>query len=462
MSASELATGTAVSGLNHTTFFQKKILRLKPAPEMTSAPLPQSVEREHTTFFVRQSDNQVMGYLYQLPSVRLTVECYEGKGGNCLILTEGPLRIMGITGSRISGDGWELCLYDYDPENPAEPWNVSSITQTTPATPQQSVGEVQTVTEQAMILGAGLATRFEPVSGDRTGYSKPGTPLIGEQSVIRVLAEHLKKQGIKRILINTFYKAESLKAGLDGIDGVTFYFIDEKKPSGTAGALRTVLDNPTQFAGALDVNKPLLILQGDAVTDTNFTPLLTAHQQHNALVSLGCMVKPDEDVNKFGIVATDQSADDGKSGNIDMFLEKPTLQEAGPHRLANTGFYVFSPSAYPLVQQVYANKVAADGECEILDFAMDVFPAVMQKAKAEGRSFWAQMMGGYWSDIGNASQYVQSVYDLYNSETGLDVPGNSDEYIQDSVVYWPGTYSVMSAMPIQLSGKVIVTRPAAQ
>lgn len=460
MSVSDTAVNSGISGFNHTTFFEKKLLRLQPANDVPSIALPDTVEREFTTVLVRQSDGLAVGFVYQQPKVSLKLECYEGKGGLSLILSEGPLRIMGIPGSRVSGDGWELCLYDNEPEDLAAPWHVSSITEATPLTPQVPSNEPQMVTDQAMILGAGLATRFEPVSGDRTGYSKPGAPLIGEKSVICALAEQLKKQGIKRILINTYYKAESLKAGLSQVDGVTFYFIDEKKPSGTAGALRTVLDNPTQFPDALDVNKPLLITQGDAVTDTDFAPLLEAHQQQNALVSLGCMIKPDEDVNKFGIVATDQSGDDGKSGNIDMFLEKPSLHEAGPHRLANTGFYVFSPNAYPLIQQVYANKVAADGQCDVLDFAMDVFPALMQKAKAEGRAFWAQMMGGYWSDIGNPTQYVQSVYDLYNTNTDLDIPKNKEDYIQGSVVYWPGTRQILSATSIQLAGKVIVTRPA--
>lgn len=446
--------------MKHTSFFESPILKTVPATEFSQHPLPDSTDRAQTLFLVCIETNKPVGYVTSSSHSIGQVECYEGKGGLSTIISVDDIRIIGIAGSRLQGNGWDVCLYDTTPANPSQPWKVTSLNKTTPASEQIIPTEVQTVTDQAMILGAGLATRFEPVSGDRTGYSKPGTPLIGNHSVIRVLAEQLKNQGIKRILINTYYKAESMKAGLEGIDGVTFYYIDEEKPSGTAGALRYMLDNPSEFEGALDTTQPLLILQGDAVTDAQYTPLLNAHQQHNALLSLGCMIKPDEDVNKFGIVATDQSGDDQQSGNIQMFLEKPSLAEAGSHRLANTGFYVFSPRAYALVQQVYHEIVNKTGACNVLDFAMDIFPKIQETATAEGLAFWAQMMSGYWSDIGNPTQYVQSVYDLYNSETALNVPTPAHEYIQQSVVYWPHTQRTLQQANWALDGKVIVAKAA--
>ncbi|MFN8614557.1 MAG: nucleotidyltransferase family protein [Vampirovibrionales bacterium] len=405
-----------------------------------------------------------------------TITAFYGKGGFTLILADQAAVLLALPGAFGHWRGVDFVM-EGDSPILARPAVCPPVLAITP----------QTVTTQAMILGAGLATRFEPVSGDWTGVSKPGAPIVAHWTVIRLLVEHLAQFGITDIFINTFYKPEQLKASLIGEGLPRIHFIDEIQPSGTAGALRALLlgQVPSQVAAAFDPEQPLLVVQGDAVTDADMGALLTAHHQQQALVTLGCMHKGDEDVSKFGIVATDHA--DGRSGRIQTFLEKPSLEAAGPHRLANTGFYVFSPQAYPLIQQAAAGKHPG----ETVDFALDVFPQVMTNCNdlkitaSKPGGFWAQEIAGYWSDIGNPAQYGQTVHDLYNGHVALPfgamwataqtdhqvaVQSTRQEspegdllalrYEATEVVIWPGV-DLMGCEPQGITGPVIVA-PAGQ
>ncbi len=395
------------------------------------------------------------------------VEFYDGKGGlTAVITTETGTKYFSIPGSNLSVSGVRLTM-------PGEPIQVSAV----PPAKKRKTVKKQTVTPHAVILGAGLATRFEPISGENTQNAKPSIPLLGDKSVIRLIAENLVRAGFSEIFINTYYKREALKSGLKGIEGVTLRYLDEDEPSGTAGGLRQIFDEPDQYVGYFSPDKPLLVVQGDAITDVDFSTLMQTHLEQNAAVTIGCMVKPDKDVSKFGIVATDQSGKDGQSGQIQMFLEKPTLEEAGPHRLANTGFYIFAPETFHLIRQVYDSKMAdvsveknSKGEV-ILDFAMHVFPEVLKQTKSgnildaetgETKSFWAQVVEGYWSDIGNPSQYIQSVRDLYAGKADIPLPEHSECYYDaDGIIYWPGAKDRARAEQAELSGNVVVALPLA-
>ncbi len=396
-----------------------------------------------------------------------SVTAFSGKGGFTLILSDGETVLIALPGA--SGE-WQGVTFAVDGDTVMDYCDKPIVAQ--PVTPQ-------TVTTQAMILGAGLATRFEPVSGDWTGVSKPGAPVVGNASVIRLLVEHLAKFGMTDIFINTFYKPEQLKDSLAGDNLPRIHYIDEVQPSGTAGALKTLLQGQAvaSVQAAFNADKPLLVVQGDAVTNADLGALLVAHQRQHASVTLGCMLKGDEDVSKFGIVATDHA--DGRSGRIQTFLEKPSLEAAGPHRLANTGFYIFSPLSYPWILDAAQKKQPG----EILDFALDVFPQVITNCNdlkvSDGLpgGFWAQEMSGYWSDIGTPAQYRQTVNDWYtNHPTEGSLGGTfggatahslshpmvqSLTLLETGVMVWPGVSSQQVTQWVStLTGPIIIASAA--
>lgn len=422
---------------------------------------------QDTVRILDRSTEALVALVHQAPDSAYTLELYEGKGGVTAIVSDPQgLRYFALPGAKISLPGLTL-------EMPGETIRAN------PHTQRQGVErhQVQSITRQAMILGAGLATRFEPISGDNTQYAKPSVPLVGERSVIRCIAEAIARDQFTQVFINTYYKPESLKASLAPLEQSDITYIDESAPSGTAGGLRKILEAP-EYRSQWDVGLPMLIVQGDAVTDVNFSALMASHLANKAAVTIGCQVVRDEDVPKFGIIETDRSDEDGQSGSIVGFMEKPSLAEAGPHRLGSTGFYIFAPEAYPIVTQVYRAKLEAAQKAArakgdpvpdevLLDFAMDLFPEILRQAQAgeirnaqgEAMSLYAQVVEGYWCDIGNPAQYLETVHEVYAGKVDVEMPQQPELFYHQGIIYWPGAKALAQEHGAVLSGNVVVACP---
>ncbi len=410
----------------------------------------------------RESTNTGSFSLSIQRETRCQVEWFRGKGGEAMVISSpSGANYFALPGSKIQLK--EVSLeYEGSALKPLK--NAQSIHQDS----RQMTATKQDVTRQAMILGAGLATRFEPISGDRTGFSKPAVPLYDDISVIKAIADQLVKHGISKILINTFYKPASLKAGLNSVRGAEIIYIDEPAPSGTAGALHNAINHSKRNwpeKNWLDLTQPILVVQGDAVTNADFSQLLNAHQASGASVSIGCQMVSDEDVNKFGIVTTDQSSLDSVSGRITGFMEKPSLEHAGSHRLANTGFYVFSPQTFDWFQQAYKKKKEKSADFPILlDFALDIFPLVLEQALNNPEIYFlGQAVTGFWSDIGNPAQYIQTVRAVYDGCLSCQPKGlmetDSLEFTlvdKKGVIFWPGARRLANLDNAVLSGNVVV------
>jgi mannose-1-phosphate guanylyltransferase len=413
------------------------------------------------TFVITDKKTDVpLGRLKQGMPAQHKIELFSGKGGLMAIINS-PLGIQyfALQGSKIKIKNIELELFGSTlTSNRNRPESHSSL-----ITPQ-------THSHQATILGAGLATRFERISGDTTNYSKPAVPLMGNKSVIECIANSLAAHGFRNIIVNTYFKPESLKASLSRCSNVNVSYIDEAKPSGTAGGLRKMLME-APFKPLLNPMEPLLVVQGDSVSDADFSELMEAHINHKALLTIGCQLVAEKDVDKFGIIVTDQSGPDGQSGKIVAFQEKPAQEEA-LSRLGNTGFYIFSPEALSLIPDIYDNLLKAaqakaseqnaslPGEVSI-DFASDLFPALLNLSQQQPGlgAVWAQTVKGYWNDIGNPAQYIETIHDLYAGKTTLPLPANRNEYYRDGIIYWEGAAKIADQESAQLSGNIVVGRP---
>jgi NDP-sugar pyrophosphorylase family protein len=391
--------------------------------------------------------DEAIATVYQQPGPKTHVHFQQGKGGFFGIATTDKLVYIALPGSRLRLPDTHLDMPGGLIEGKAD----SPIIPTERPAPQQ-------VTDQAMILGAGLASRFVPVSGDITGYSKPGVPLIGEDSVIVALARHLQRHGIRKIFVNTYYKPEMLKDQLSRVEGVEFVYIDEDSPSGTAGGLVKALQQ-----GLVDTGKPVLIVQGDAVTNADFSRLIESHGHHQPMVTLGVKQVPDEQVALMAIVETDGSGEDGQSGYVHSFKEKPTLAEAGPSRLGSIGFYVISPAAFADFRKAGEQRWEQDPE---FDYAMHYFPGLLatyrqqNPEKSQPSPIMARLLPEpfYWSDIGRPDQYIATIRDIYTGKLGMTLPENASEFYEHGILYWPGARQISIQEQAQPSGNVIVAR----
>lgn len=383
-----------------------------------------------------QISEQILATLSQQPDAKTQVRFLKAKGGFFAIVQTPDLTYLGLPGSQIQLPDTLLNLPGDLP-----PGRIN------PGTSMQRETPVQKITDQAMILGAGLASRFVPVSGDLTGYAKPSVPLVGEDSVIVTLARHLQRHGIRRILVNTFYMPDILKEQLNRIEDVDIVYIDEDKPSGTAGGLLKALDG-----GLVDRNKPILIMQGDAVTDGDLSILLNTHQEKGALATIGVKHITDEEVSQMAIVVTDQSGEDGESGFVKSFREKPTLEEAGPSRLASIGFYVLDPQVFDAFLGTGNAKWEKTGE---FDYAFDFFPSLLEGNQS---AIYARMIPQpfYWSDIGRPDQYIATVRDIYAGKLQVSMPPDADKYFDDGIIFWEGAKAKAAQEGAFLKGNLIV------
>lgn len=388
---------------------------------------------------------QILASIRQREDSGVAVRFLHEKGGFFGVVTTDEVTYIALPGSQIR-------LPDLQVDMPGD---LIAGKADSPLIPMQS-GPVQQVTDQAMILGAGLASRFVPVSGEVTGYAKPSVPLVGEESVVVHLARHLQRHGIRRILVNTYYMPDVLKAQLRKMTGLEFSFIDEDEPSGTAGGLLKALE-----ANLVDRSRPILIMQGDAVTNANLSDLLEAHQRVQPLITIGVKTIPDEQVDQMAIVVTDQSGEDGQSGYVLSFKEKPSLAEAGPSRTGSIGFYVLAPE---VLDSFAAMGRARWQQSPEYDYAMDFFPGLLAQETSQGNNapspIYAHRLQEpfYWSDIGRPDQYIATVRDIYAGHLGIDLPENRVDFYEQGIIYWPGAKEKAKADQAVLKGNVIVLR----
>lgn len=409
---------------------------------------------------LRDASGATVGSLSKAADSRLDVEVFQSVSGLAVIVTDpGGARYLCFSGSRVQ-------IADCVVELAAG--SAQSSRRHARSTPARAAhtGARQSVTTQAAVAAGGLATRFAPISGPRTGHSKPGVPIAAEVSLIRLIVAQLFDAGITDVFINTHYAAERLRSGLRGLPG-RLHFLQEAEPSGTAGPLRKALQGAA--FPAFDAALPLLVVQGDALTDVSLPDLLLAHERlARPALSIAVQMVPAEDVHKFGIVATDETGADGKSGRVVGFLEKPALADAGPHRLASTGIYVLDSASYPIVLDAYRRKLGAaqvesGGEREVsLDFARDVFPVALGQCQATGSGasmgsgIQAILAEGYWNDIGSPEQYFQGLRDLCAGLVQLRGAPPLPDMDATGVVYWRGGRACVERASAISNGNVIV------
>ncbi len=107
---------------------------------------------------------------------------------------------------------------------------------------------------------------------------KPMLP-VGDRPLLEVILRQLQASGIRRVNVTTHYMAEKIIEHFGNGDkfGVEMKYVSEDKPLGTAGALG-LMGSPEET---------LLVMNGDILTDVDFRALLSYHQEHAAMLTVG-------------------------------------------------------------------------------------------------------------------------------------------------------------------------------
>ncbi len=193
--------------------------------------------------------------------------------------------------------------------------------------------------DTAIILAGGLGTRLRPLTNT---IPKPLVPILGKPLLHHIIT-NLKKHNVKNIILSIGYKADIIQNYFgDGSQlGVNISYCVENEPLGTGGAIKEAAKNLTE---------PFIALNGDNLSDFNYTELIQQHKENQTPITLTLF--PVEDVTQFGIA-------DLNNNIIKQFIEKPTVEEA-PTNLNNAGGYIIHPEALKILPE---GKSSIERDC---------------------------------------------------------------------------------------------------
>ncbi len=264
----------------------------------------------------------------------------------------------------------------------------------------------------ALILAGGRGTRLDALTNWR---AKPAVPFGGKFRIIDFPLSNCINSGIRRIGVLTQYKAHSLilhiQRGWSFLRGEFGEFvellpaqqrIDTSWYAGTADAVYQNLD-------IIRSHHPIyvLILAGDHVYKMDYGPMIAAHVESGANLTVGCIEVPREKARAFGVMHIDTE------GRIKAFMEKPENPEPIPGNddlaLASMGIYAANTDF--LVEQLTRD---AEDKTSNHDFGKDVIPAVIRDYRAFAYPFRDVQSGrqAYWRDVGTVDAFWEANLEL--------------------------------------------------
>jgi NDP-sugar pyrophosphorylase family protein len=225
---------------------------------------------------------------------------------------------------------------------------------------------------KAMVLAAGFGSRLQPLSYEQP---KPLFPVMNKP-VIEHTISLLKSAGISEIVINLHHKGSRIENYLgDGSEyGVKIYYSKENPILGSAGGIKAAqkyLDGDS-----------FIVINSDVVSDIDLKEVVKFHREKKS--SLTLILKP-----KQSSGPSDPIAIDSENRITDFYPELPeNLRE-----FVFTGIQIMEPKIF--------DRIPPDIFIGTTD---KIFPQMIE----EKQSVFAFVHDGYWSDIGNRGDYINT------------------------------------------------------
>ena len=217
-----------------------------------------------------------------------------------------------------------------------------------------------------VILCGGLGTRLQTVVRDvpKVMAEVNGRPFLD------YVIEHLKSQGIERVVLCTGYKAEMVERYYRARPfDLTIDFSKENEPLGTGGALKHA-----RHAGLSD---PFIVLNGDSYLAAKLKAFLEFHDKKNSLASM--LVVSAKEKGDFGNLMLDDR---------DQIIEFREKAQTSDEHLVNAGIYCFNHAIF---------SVMPDEKKFSLEH--DLFPKLI------GKGFYGYRVEAEFLDIGTPLRY---------------------------------------------------------
>lgn len=264
--------------------------------------------------------------------------------------------------------------------------------------------------QKAIIPAAGLGTRFLPAT---KAQPKEMLPIV-DKPTLQYIIEEAVASGIEEILIITGRNKKSIedhfdksveleleleKKGKDDLlqevrkisDMVNIHYIRQKEPKGLGHAIYCA----KSFIG----NEPFAVLLGDDIVDAEVPCLKQMIEVYNEYKTtiLGVQEVPQEDVNKYGIVAGKYIED--RVYKVKDLVEKPAIQES-PSNVAILGRYIISPQIFNVLENTEPGK---GGEIQLTDAL---------KVLAQKEAMYAYNFKGKRYDVGDKLGFLQATVEF--------------------------------------------------
>lgn len=225
------------------------------------------------------------------------------------------------------------------------------------------LGRAKALSNTVVLMAGGLGLRLRPHT---ESVPKPMLEIGGKPLLERIIGRFVD-QGFYKFYLSVNYLAEIIEGHFgDGANwGIEIKYLREQSCLGTAGALSLLPELPQE---------PLIVMNGDLLTEASYSCLLQFHESHNAFATMA--VREYDYQVPFGVVRL-------KDGHILAIDEKPVERH-----LVNAGIYVLSPEALAMIPK---------------NTGFDM-PTLFERVLAQGSVAIAYPLREYWLDIGRAEQ----------------------------------------------------------
>ncbi len=221
---------------------------------------------------------------------------------------------------------------------------------------------------RAIILAGGRGTRLKPYTSI---LPKPLMP-IGDRAILEITVDRLVESGISDITLCVGHLAHLIEAVFNGRPrNARFRYVREEAPLGTAGPLHLVEDLTETF----------LLMNGDLLTDLDFSTLIEAHRSARNVVTIATHER--RDTIDYGVLHVEE----GEFPRLLRYEEKPEIALT-----VSMGIYVLEPSALEHIPAGYFD-----------------FPDLIRALLENGKRVGTFPFPGYWLDIGRRDDYEQAI-----------------------------------------------------
>ena len=273
---------------------------------------------------------------------------------------------------------------------------------------------------KAFLLGAGLGTRLQPLTKT---LPKPLIPFANRPLITHAL-DHCLQAGITDFAINTHHLHETWDRFFPNgkYRGANLTFFHEPELLETGGGIKNIAD---WIKG-----DPVLVYNGDIITDLSIDRLMTGHMASNNTATLAVRDHgPDLRITAEGHRVTD--------------VRGLIHQRQGTHQF--TGIYVIDPEILDLIPP---------------NEKISIIPAFVELIKQEELGAYHVKGHPKWLDLGTREAYLEAslaitpkvskeahisdTANIQNSWVAQNVIVESGAIIKDSIL-WPGTHVLQDA-----------------